>query len=229
MTTSFKHIQQILTGFALMAALLPAGAHEQEVGVEVKPVRAEKLANAPGQMLTAVTVTYAPGAKSREHQHAGSVFAYILTGSIRSQNSATGPVRTYHAGESFFEPAGSKHLVSENASSTESASLLAVFVADEGAELTTLIAAPSAPPSEKELARRIFETMLKVHGNQPGHRTVHAKGLVCEGTFTPSPGAARLSKARHFQGGSVPITVRLSDGAPDPGVPDNSPDAGPRG
>jgi catalase len=38
-----------------------------------------------------------------------------------------------------------------------------------------------------------------------------------------------LSKAAHFQGPTVPVTVRFSDGAPDPSVPDNSPDAGPRG
>ena len=53
------------------------------------------------------------------------------------ENSATGPARVYQAGESFFEPPGSEHLVSANASATEPASLLAVFVADDGAELTT--------------------------------------------------------------------------------------------
>lgn len=106
-------------------------------GDDVKMVRSEKLPNVPGKTLTAVTVNYAPGGKSDEHQHAGSVFAYVLSGQIRSENSATGPAKVYKAGESFFEPAGSKHLVSENASATEPASLLAVFVADDGAELTT--------------------------------------------------------------------------------------------
>ena len=53
------------------------------------------------------------------------------------RKTATGPVRTYKAGESFFEPPGSTHLVSENASATEPASLLAIFVADEGATLKT--------------------------------------------------------------------------------------------
>jgi quercetin dioxygenase-like cupin family protein len=65
------------------------------------------------------------------------VFVYVLSGSIRSENSATGPARVYKAGETFFEPPGSEHLVSENASATEPASLLAVFVADDGAQLTT--------------------------------------------------------------------------------------------
>ncbi len=60
----------------------------------------------------------------------------MLSGAIRSENSATGPARVYQAGEVFFEPAGSTHVVSENASATQPASLLAVFVADDGANLT---------------------------------------------------------------------------------------------
>ena len=103
----------------------------------VKQVRTEKLPNVPGKSITAIVVSYAPGEKSGPHHHAGSVFAYVLSGAIRSENSATGPVKVYKAGESFFEPPGSRHLVSENASAKEPASLLAVFVADDGAQLTT--------------------------------------------------------------------------------------------
>ncbi len=106
-------------------------------GDQVKAVLSEKLPNVAGKSLTAVVVNYAPGGKSPSHHHAGSVFAYVLSGAIRSENSATGPARVYKAGESFFEPPGSEHLVSENASATEPASLLAVFVADDGAKLTT--------------------------------------------------------------------------------------------
>jgi quercetin dioxygenase-like cupin family protein len=47
------------------------------------------------------------------------------------------PARIYRAGESFFEPPGSIHLVSENASATEPAALLAIFIADDGVTLTT--------------------------------------------------------------------------------------------
>ena len=106
-------------------------------GDQVKAVLSEKLPNVPGKSVTAVVVNYAPGGKSPSHHHAGSVVAYVLSGAIRSENSATGPARVYKAGESFFEPPGSEHLVSENASATEPASLLAVFVADDGAKLTT--------------------------------------------------------------------------------------------
>lgn len=142
MNTSFTKVQCRPVGAVLMAvsalvAVATSGAHGQEVGVEVKQVRVEKLANAPGKTLTVVTVNYAPGGKSGAHHHAGSVFAYVLSGAIRSENSATGPVKVYKTGESFFEPSGSRHLVSENASATEPARMLVVFVADDGAQLTT--------------------------------------------------------------------------------------------
>ncbi len=125
----------ILAGIVLAGPTSSASA--EGAGAEVKQAFAEKLPNVPGKTLTALVVTYGPGGHSSAHHHAGSVFAYVLSGTIRSENSATGPARVYSAGESFFEPPGSEHLVSENASATEPASLLAVFVADDGAPLTT--------------------------------------------------------------------------------------------
>ena len=64
--------------------------------------------------------------------------AYITKGEIRSQLGG-GPAETFKVGQSFFEPPVSTHLVSANASNTEPAELIAVFVADEGAPLTTFI------------------------------------------------------------------------------------------
>jgi quercetin dioxygenase-like cupin family protein len=131
MNTRLRQIQRIVISLTLLAVVaLFAVARAEANGQEaVKPVRAEKLANAPGKTLTAVTVNYAPGGKSSANHHAGSVFAYVPSGAIRSENSGTGPVKVYKAGESFFEPPGSKHLVSENASAAEPASMLVVFIA----------------------------------------------------------------------------------------------------
>src|SRR6185312_7973274 len=86
---------------------LAAVAMGSDSGGAVQPVFAGKLPNVPGKSLTAVVVRYAPGGKSQAHRHAGSVFAYGLSGRIRSENSATGPARVYSTGESFFEPSGS--------------------------------------------------------------------------------------------------------------------------
>lgn len=112
-----------------------ADGHEK--AAQAKAVMSQSLPDIPGKHLTAVLVNYGPGGKSAAHRHAGDVFAFVVSGTIRSQNSVTGPVKDYHPGEAFFEPAGSTHLVSENASATEPAQLLAVFVADEHAQLTT--------------------------------------------------------------------------------------------
>lgn len=117
-------------------AVAPSAAAGDVSGAKIRPLFAEQLPNVPGNSLTAVLVTYAPGGKSSKHRHAGSVFVYVLSGAVRSENSATGPAKVYRAGETFFEPAGSAHLVSENASETEPASLLAVFVAEHDAQLT---------------------------------------------------------------------------------------------
>ena len=126
-------------GFALAAVLLGVPrlfAAEETRPVQAKPVFSEKLPNVPGKTLTGVLVKYAPGGKSPSHAHAGSVYAYVLSGQIRSENSVTGPARVYTAGEGFFEPPGSTHTISENASDSEPATLLAIFVADDGAQLT---------------------------------------------------------------------------------------------
>ena len=89
---------------------------------------AKKLPNVPSKSVTAVFVSYAPGGKSGKHHHAGSVLAYVLSGTIRSENSATGPAKIYQAGQSFFE---------RECSTTEPASLLAIFIADHGSDLIT--------------------------------------------------------------------------------------------
>ena len=125
----------LLAGTLLVGPALRAA--DERTGVEVKPVLTEKLPNVPGKSITSVLVTYAPGGKSSKHHHAGSVLVYVLSGTVRSETSTGGPAKIYRAGESFFEPPGSEHLVSENASATEPASLIAVFVADDGAQLTT--------------------------------------------------------------------------------------------
>jgi quercetin dioxygenase-like cupin family protein len=136
------HLRPMVLAAALFTAtavgILPLPGRAEPAGANASPIFVTQLPNVPGKNLTAVLVRYAPGAASPSHHHAGSVFAYVLSGVIRSQVSTGGPVRDYQAGESFFEPPGSDHLVSANASGTEPASLLAIFIADDGAILTTL-------------------------------------------------------------------------------------------
>ncbi len=117
---------------ALAAAITvgdsPASA---QAGDHVRPVFEHALPNVQGKRMVAVVVSYPPGGKSLAHRHAASAFiyAYVLSGAIRSQVD-DGPAKVYQSGESFYEMPGSHHRISENASETEPASLLAVFVVD---------------------------------------------------------------------------------------------------
>lgn len=87
--------------------------------------------NIPGKSLVTFIVDYAPGGASASHLHSKSsfIFAYVISGAIESQVNDE-PKRVYRAGESWYENPGSHHRVSRNASATEPAKLLAVFVAD---------------------------------------------------------------------------------------------------
>jgi quercetin dioxygenase-like cupin family protein len=90
-----------------------------------------ELPNVPGKSLRAVLVEYGPGAGSPSHRHPSSAFIYarVLEGAIRSKvNDA--PERTYQAGESWTERPGDHHQISQNASTTAPAKLLAIFVVD---------------------------------------------------------------------------------------------------
>src|ERR1700722_12225915 len=85
---------------------------------------------------------------------------------------------------------------------------------------------------EKTLAisRDAIAAFDKVDGGvHPGFRPAHAKGILLTGTFTPSSEAASLTRAPHIQRSSTPVTVRLSDFASVPNIPDNDPNASPRG
>jgi len=97
----------------------------------ITPEFEQAIPNIPGKSLVAIVVDYAPGGSSPAHKHAESafIFAYVLSGEIESQVN-DGPRRVYRAGESWYEPPGSHHPVSRNASATEPAKLLAVFVVD---------------------------------------------------------------------------------------------------
>ena len=119
---------------AAAVALLATGAAAHDdiaPGAKVTVVYDEELPNVPGKSMRTVIVDYAPGAGSPSHRHPNSAFIYarVLEGAIRSKVN-DGPERTYKAGESWTERPGDHHQVSHNASDTEPAKLLAIFVVD---------------------------------------------------------------------------------------------------
>src|SRR5262245_15621999 len=94
---------------------------------------------------------------------------------------------------------------------------------------SALIGPGLARADDKDVAEELVDALNALFGKHPGFRAAHAKGIVCEGEFTPAASAAALSKAPHLQGPPVKVTVRFSDGTGVPDIPDGVPDAGPRG
>jgi quercetin dioxygenase-like cupin family protein len=131
-----------IIGALALACLVAGGASAHDVSGEnakVTLVYAHELPNVPGKSIKGVLVEYGPGGFSPAHTHAASAFIYatVLEGAIRSKVN-DGPETVYEAGESFSEMPGDRHGVSANASDTEPAKLLAVFVVDtDEQELTT--------------------------------------------------------------------------------------------
>jgi quercetin dioxygenase-like cupin family protein len=121
----------LLSAFAALFATSVAAQEAIAPGAKVTVVFDQELPNVPGKSMRVALVEYGPGAGSPSHRHPSSAFIYarVLEGAIRSKvNDA--PERTYKAGESWMEKPGDHHQVSHNASDTDPAKLLAVFVVD---------------------------------------------------------------------------------------------------
>jgi catalase len=79
------------------------------------------------------------------------------------------------------------------------------------------------------IVSKVLDAFDAINGPHPGYRPGHAKGILLAGTFTPSPAGASLTRAPHLGRSSTPVTVRFSDGTGLPSIPDNDPNASPRG
>ncbi len=95
--------------------------------------------------------------------------------------------------------------------------------------VATVALAGPAMAQDASTAEQIVGIMNKLWGQHAGLRANHAKGVVVEGTFTPAPEAAGLSKASVFKGPAVPVTVRFSDATGLPAIPDGAANANPHG
>jgi catalase len=87
-------------------------------------------------------------------------------------------------------------------------------------------------PSDENIVRLANDLLVQLDalfGLHPGFRPAHAKGVMLSGTFTPSAEAVSLTRASHATRASTPVTVRFSNGTGLPSIPDNIPDANPRG
>ena len=126
----------LAAGALMLAAATSIPAHADgtvKLQETVTPVFEDEMPNVPGKSLIAFEVEYPAGAASPSHTHPKSAFiyAYVLSGEILSAVDDEQP-RIYRAGEGWYEVPGAHHRVSRNASTTEPAKLLAIFVMNPG-------------------------------------------------------------------------------------------------
>ena len=112
---------------ATLALTLSASAFAHDPSEKITVLQDELLQNVPGKKAMMIEVDYQPGQSSIAHKHQGTAMAYVLSGEIISQVKGQKAI-TYKAGQYWYEPAGSEHLLSKNASETKPAKLLVFMV-----------------------------------------------------------------------------------------------------
>ena len=234
-----RHLRWALCSAALFSIAAPSAFAE-----DLKPLFQHDLSGIAGKSFTTAEVDFAPGTKADAHRHGDAfVYAYVLSGTIRSQLAGE-PVKTFHAGQSWFEPPGARHLLTANASQKKAARLLVVFVSNSGDPLKTpdiakdtmtnasaanlVLAASTTPAVGTPSGQQMVDALHTAFGDHHS-RAVHAKGVMAEGTFQPAQDASTVSNASLFRDGTLPVLVRFSDFTGIPEIPDNIGDANPRG
>jgi quercetin dioxygenase-like cupin family protein len=112
---------------AALAFTLSASAMAHDPSEKITVLQDQLLKNVPGKKAMMIEVDYQPGQSSIAHKHEGTAMAYVLDGEVISQVKGEQAI-TYKKGQFWYEPAGSEHLVSKNASSTKPAKLLVFMV-----------------------------------------------------------------------------------------------------
>ena len=128
----------ILAAVATLPGIAAAQPTPQRNASTRRDVIKQRLPGEPARDISLVEVTYPPGAGSPPHVHANGVMAFVVSGTIVSK-VGDGSEQTFHAGDAWWEPEGAIHRVSRNASSTESAKLLAIYIAPTAATAADLM------------------------------------------------------------------------------------------
>ncbi|MEV0164385.1 quercetin dioxygenase-like cupin family protein [Nonomuraea fuscirosea] len=113
----------------------PTATGTQPPEETVKTLLEQPLPGVKGKTFTSKTVAFPPGGRSVPHRHGNAfVYAYVVEGTMRSQLGGE-PVRTYRQGEFWVEAPGAHHVLTENASQSEPAKLVVVYISNTGEKL----------------------------------------------------------------------------------------------
>ena len=137
--------RDVLAAALVLLTETAAGAQTKSGQTNAGPVFQQDLPNLnlDDWQVTVSEVPLPPGRVGQVHHHAGFVLAYVLEGNVVTKVSGQ-PEKVYKRGEMFYEPPGSTHEVSRNASGAEPARLLALIFAKKGETLT--MPGPAAAP-----------------------------------------------------------------------------------
>jgi quercetin dioxygenase-like cupin family protein len=130
-TTFVGALLGILAAVTISVAQADADAKD---GTILTALMEKPLANRSAAVAGLLTVEYAPGAGTPPHSHPADTFVYVLEGAIEMQ-VAGGELKTLKQGDTFYELPTDKHVVSRNASKTERAKFLVMFIKEKSAEL----------------------------------------------------------------------------------------------
>ena len=117
----------------LLGFTAPATAQEPP---KVTTLFSRDLSDMPGKEGEMLIVEYPPGGADPVHRHDAHAFVYVLEGSVIMQLKGSDPV-TLHPGQTFYEGPDDIHVVGRNASKTEPAKFLVVFIKNKGAPILT--------------------------------------------------------------------------------------------
>ena len=136
-------IRTLLTlaaGIGVGVAVTFAADHDHHKAVKVTQLSQrdiiEKL-DGKAASATVVEVTFEPGQEDSPHHHTGPVFGYVVEGEYEHALDDE-PVKTYKAGDTFYEPSGCVHRVARNPSKTAKTRLLAVILHPRDAKEVTV-------------------------------------------------------------------------------------------
>ena len=128
-----NRLNRLALPLAFVVAALGAPVAHAAPGPVLTTLMTRQLPDYPGKEMHAITVVYPPGGSDPVHRHDAHAMVYVLEGSVVMGVRGLAEV-TLTPGQTWYEAPGDVHTVSRNASSTEPAKFLVVFLKRTGAD-----------------------------------------------------------------------------------------------
>ena len=105
-------------------------------GVSITEIFKRDHPESSGKEISVLRIELQPGASASPHVHRGMLTGYVETGKLEFQLKGEA-LKALKAGDTFFEPPGSHHLVARNPDSSEKTVVIVFVVNPKGAPVST--------------------------------------------------------------------------------------------